>query len=76
MKNQITDLRNHLFETIEMLKEGDKRMDIEKAETIAKLASVIVHSAKVEVDYLRTTGAHTGTQFIPDAEPKRMEHKS
>ena len=33
-KNKIIDLRNHLFETIERLKDGD--MEIDKARAIAE----------------------------------------
>lgn len=70
MKNKIEDLRNHLFETIEMLKEDDKRMTVEKAKVISEVAQTIVNTAKVEVDYLRATEQHKGTGFI-DLEPKK-----
>jgi hypothetical protein len=64
MKNKVEDLRNHLFEVIEGLKDGS--VDIEKAKAIADVGQVIVNSAKVEVDYLRVTGAAEGSGFIPD----------
>ena len=64
MKNKITDLRNHLFETIEALKDAEKPMDIERAKAIADVAQVIVNSAKVEVDFLKMMDANTGTGFI------------
>lgn len=64
MKNKISDLRNHLFETIEMLKAGDKRMDVEKARTISDVAGKIIDSAKVEVNFMKVTGATKGTGFI------------
>lgn len=51
MKNKLSDLRNHLFEIIEKLK--DDEIDIEQAKAIASTAQVIVNSAKVEVDYLK-----------------------
>ena len=35
-RNKIEDLRDHLFETIEMIKEGD--MELDKAKAIAELA--------------------------------------
>ncbi len=65
MKNKISDLRDHLFETIERLKDEEKPMDIERAEAIAGVADVIIKSAKVEVDYLKAVGGK-GTNFIPD----------
>ena len=63
MKNRIVDLRNHLFETLEALKDEDKPMDIERARAIADVARVVVDSAKVEVAFLEATGA-IGTGFI------------
>lgn len=70
MKNKISDLRDHLFETLEALKDKEKPMDIERANAIANVAGVIVHSAKVEVDLLKITGG-VGSGFIPQvtAEP-------
>jgi hypothetical protein len=64
MKNRIVDLRNHLFETLEALKDEDKPMDIERARAIADVARVVVDSAKVEVAFLEATGS-IGTGFIP-----------
>ncbi|MBW7935226.1 MAG: hypothetical protein H3C62_16790 [Gemmatimonadaceae bacterium] len=52
MKNKISDLRNHLFETLEALKDEDKPMEIERATAIANVARVIVDSAKAEVQFL------------------------
>ena len=54
MKNKLSDLRNHLFEAIEMLKSGE--MDIDKAQAINGLAQTLVASAKVEVSYISTVG--------------------
>ena len=65
MKNKISDLRDHLFATIEELRDKDNPMDIDRAEAIAGVAAVIIKSAKVEVDFLKIVGG-TGTDFIPD----------
>jgi len=73
MKNKIDDLRNHLFETLEALKDEEKPMDLERARTIAEVAKVVVASAKVEVDCMRVTGAVRGTGFIP--EDRYLEEK-
>jgi hypothetical protein len=54
MKNKLSDLRNHLFESIEMLKSGE--MEIDKAQAINGLAQTLVASAKVEVDYIKSVG--------------------
>ena len=72
-RNKIEDLRNHLFETIEMLKDGDMEMD--KAKTIADVAQVIINSAKVEVDFMKVVHGN-GSGFIPldsREHPKALE---
>lgn len=65
MKNKISDLRNHLFATIEGLLDPEQPMDIERAKAVSAVAQTIINSAKVEVEYLELTGAK-GTGFIPD----------
>jgi hypothetical protein len=54
VKNKLGDLRDHLFESIEMLKSGE--MEIDKAQAINGLAQTLVASAKVEVDYIKQVG--------------------
>jgi hypothetical protein len=61
-KDKIQDLRHHLFETIEMLKDGD--IEIEKARAISEVAQVIINSAKVEVQFLKEMGSNRHTGFI------------
>ena len=68
MKNKIDDLRNHLFETLEALKDPDKPMELDRARAIADVSRVIVDSAKVEVDFLKVTGALRSTNFLPAEE--------
>ena len=63
-RNKIEDLRNLLFEQIEKLmdNESDTEKETARAEAIANLASVIVNSAKVEIDFLKMMGNEgTGT---------------
>lgn len=64
-KNKIDDLRNHLFETLEALKDEDKPMDLDRARAVADVARVLIESAKVEVDFLKVTGALRSTDFLP-----------
>jgi hypothetical protein len=61
-RNKIEDLRDHLFEIIEMLKEND--MELDKAKAIADIAQVIINSAKVEVDMMKVVHGN-GSGFIP-----------
>lgn len=65
MKNKISDLRNHLFETLEALKDPEKPLELDRARAIADVSRVIVDSAKVEVDFLKVTGALRSTDFLP-----------
>lgn len=69
-KNKIEDLRDHLFETIEMLK--SKEIDIETAKVITEVGQVIVNSAKTEVDFMKVVGGiGEGSGFIPLEERKQ-----
>lgn len=68
MKNKIEDLRNHLFETLEALRDEEKPMDIDRAKAIAGVAQVIINSAKAETDFIREVGGR-GTGFICEQPP-------
>lgn len=71
-KNKITDLRDHLFATLEALRDDDKPMEVDRAKAIADVARVIVDSAKVEVQMLEVTGTQSATGFIPE-EQNRLD---
>lgn len=72
MKNKIEDLRNHLFATLEDLRDPEKPMEIERAQAIAGVAQVIVNSAKVENDHLKLLGSTRSSGFLgaQDETPK------
>ncbi len=72
MKNKIDDLRNHLFATLEALRDEEKPMDLARAREVANVARVIVESAKVEVDFLKATGAARSTEFLPIADEEEV----
>ena len=63
MKNTITDLRNHLFETIESLKDEDSPMDIQRAKAISDVAQVVINSAKVELQFMELVEKSSSTIF-------------
>ena len=71
MKNKIGDLRNHLFETIEMLKANDGSMDIKTARAIKDAADSIIGTAKVELEFIELTGA-TESDFLK-SKPATLE---
>lgn len=65
----IQDLRKHLFDTIEGVKNGT--MDVTKAKTIADTAQVVINTAKVEVEFMRMRGKDShGTGFVPEQTPQ------
>lgn len=53
MKNKIEDLRNHLFETLEALKDKDHPMDLDRARVISGVAQTIINSSKGRHQYER-----------------------
>lgn len=73
MKNKIEDLRNHLFETLEALKDDEKPMEIDRARAIVDVSRAIIDSAKAETQHLQIVGeimretgsTSAGTGFIP-----------
>jgi len=70
MRNKVEDLRNHLFETIEMLKDKEDPMDIERAKAIAQVAQQIIESAKAETKHLEIVGGNSASSFMPRLESK------
>ncbi len=60
--NKIDDLRNHLFETIEMLK--DKEIDVNTAKAISEVAQVIVNTAKVEIQFINRQNSSEEIGFM------------
>jgi len=58
--NDLTALRNHMFEVIERLKlandpdaDDKEKMDVETAKAITNAAQSIIHSAKIEIELLK-----------------------
>ena len=83
MKNKLVDLRDHLFETIEQLKDRDNPMDINRAIAVAEVARQVIATAKVEADFLKKVGDGTGTGFfepradLPHAgQSRRITHRA
>jgi len=55
-QNKLSNLRDLMFEGIELLLDKDSGFDVEKAEAMANLGNVIVNSAKVEYQIIKTLG--------------------
>jgi hypothetical protein len=65
MSKTLNDLRETLFATLEAVKDGS--LDLDRARAVNEIGKTLVDTAKVEVDYLRTTGAGE-SPFIEGAE--------
>jgi hypothetical protein len=66
----IVDLRQRLFETIDAVKHGT--LEVERARVVGQLAQVIVHSARVEVDFHKSNGSGTSAFLEPPPEPEPL----
>ena len=65
--NDMTGLRDALFDTLRGLKNGS--VTIEQAAAINATGQTIINSAKVEVDFLKMAGGGCGTGFVPLVSP-------
>lgn len=63
MSNDINALREVLFDTLRAVKDGS--VDLDKAKAINETAQTIINTAKVEVDFMRQTGATVASGFLP-----------
>lgn len=53
----ITQLRQHLMETLASLRDRENPMEPDRARAVAQVAGILVDTAKVEVDYIKATGS-------------------
>ena len=72
-KNKIDDLRNHLFETLEALKDDEKPMEVDRAKAICDVAQTIINSAKVELAALELTGQESQSEFLGIGQPAPLQ---
>lgn len=63
----IVDLRQRLFATIDAVKDG--KLEVERARVVGQLAQVIVHSARVEVDFHKSSGSGKSAFLEPPSDP-------
>lgn len=53
----IDQLREHLMATLASLRDRENPMEPDRARAVAQVAGVLVDTAKVEIDYIKATGA-------------------
>jgi hypothetical protein len=63
----LDDLREHLFATLDALRDKEKPMEIERAKAISEVAAAVIDSAKAEVAYVKAMGLIYMTPFEPSA---------
>ena len=63
----ITELREHLMATLASLRDRENPMEPDRARAVAQVAGVLVDSAKVEIDYIKATGADRSDFLEPAA---------
>lgn len=52
----IAQLRQHLMDTLADLRNKEAPMEPDRARAMAQVASVLVDTAKVEIEYIKATG--------------------
>lgn len=63
----ITQVRQSLLDTLADLRSRENPMDVDRARAVAQVASVLVDTAKAEIDYIKAVGADR-SDFL-EAEP-------
>ena len=79
-RNKISDLRDHLFAALERIDNDEMSQqeiqnEVEKSKAIAAIGSVIINSAKVEIDFIKATGRIDSNSeiFKSIQDPKKIE---
>lgn len=62
----INELREHLMSTLASLRDRENPMEPDRARAVAQVASVLVDTAKVEVDFIKATGGEK-SEFLGSA---------
>lgn len=65
--NDITALRDALFETLRGVRSG--AVDIDKARLVNELGKTLIDTARVEIDFLKATGGDTSTFLGSSPQP-------
>ena len=63
----IDKLREHLFATLDGLRDKTNPLSVEQAKAVAEVSQTIINSAKVEVEYLKATGGKGSSRFLDGA---------
>ena len=79
-RNKISDLRDHLFAALERIDNDDLTADqisqeVNKGKAIASIGSVLINSAKIEIEYIKATGKlDTASELFKSInDPKQLQ---
>lgn len=72
----IKAVRQHLLDTLTDLRSKENPMDIARARAVAEVATVLVETAKVEVDFLRATKSVESEFLNVPAEAPAITHQT
>ena len=61
-KNNIDELRGHLFDTLRSLKDGS--MSVETAQAMSLVGKTIIDTAKVEIEFTKASGETVESKFL------------
>ena len=64
-RNDLTEVRAILFDTIRAVRNKTEPMPLDRARTIGDLAGKLIDTAKVEIGYLSVVDDASPTGFIP-----------
>ena len=73
MAKTLDDLREHLFATLDALRDKEHPMEIERAKAISQLADTVIESAKAEVAYLKALGREDLSLSVFNALPDKSQ---
>lgn len=71
MRNKAEDLRDHLFATIEALRDEEDPLDVSRAKAVSEIAGRLIDMAKAETERMKVTGQTKSTDFLPPPEGRR-----
>lgn len=73
--SDINTLRDMLFDTARALTNKENPIELDRAKAMCDVAQAIINSAKVEVDFMKATGARVASGFIAVEPPKNTGRK-
>ena len=77
-RNKISDLRDHLFSSLERIDDDSLtpeqiKAEVDKAKAVAQIGSVIINSAKVEIDFIKATGRiDSASEIFKSVDQKKL----